>query len=293
MEYSREYCESQIRQSPLFMLDREKDKSAYKREALRMVEYLYRYLMAINRDRYEPYGCEITIVAQRCIGGYEEDKGDFLHYFNSAWKREYSHICGRECCEEKFSGIHITEGEKRSVRQFLRCKRNCREDLTDRECCKRVAEVMQVPLDEVLEIAQLSATEVRSNYICYGDGEEYDLFDRIADSGSVGERLQSMEAVREIFDRVDTVYRHAQKRQQPLLSELLTSRFADILSEEPEDICRYSFICKPILEVYRQSGELPTQKDLAIKFNRKEASVSRSVKDFMEKIKESIDNELE
>ena len=92
MYYDRERYEKLIIQSSLFSLDKEIDESAYKREALKMVEYLYCYLLGINEQKYEPYGYEITVVAKRCINGFKGEKGEFLHYFNAAWKQKIKHI---------------------------------------------------------------------------------------------------------------------------------------------------------------------------------------------------------
>ena len=41
MKYDREAYERLILHSPVFSLDKEKDISAYKREALKLVEYIY------------------------------------------------------------------------------------------------------------------------------------------------------------------------------------------------------------------------------------------------------------
>ena len=120
MRYDKEKYEKLINESCLFELDGETQYTAFKREAYKMVEYLYCYLLAVNEQKYEEYGCEITEVATRCLSNYSKDKGDFLHYFNASWKLEYQHIMGKQALTEKFHGIRITEEEKRAVRKY-RC----------------------------------------------------------------------------------------------------------------------------------------------------------------------------
>ena len=90
MKYDKAYYEKLITQSPVFTLDKEIEVSAYRREALKLVEYLYCYLLGINQSKYEPFGYEITVVAKRCIQNFSPAFGDFLHYFNAAWKKERS-----------------------------------------------------------------------------------------------------------------------------------------------------------------------------------------------------------
>lgn len=80
----KEKYEKLISETQLFSIDRDKQSVLYRKESLKLVEYLYCYLLAINKEKYEPYGCEIVDVATRCINGYD-NSGDFIHYFNAAW----------------------------------------------------------------------------------------------------------------------------------------------------------------------------------------------------------------
>ena len=84
MVYDKKIFEQRIEESPLFSLDKQTEYVAFKKEFYRMLEYLYCYLMATNEKEYEPYGCEITEVATRCINNFDATRGLFLHYFNSA-----------------------------------------------------------------------------------------------------------------------------------------------------------------------------------------------------------------
>ena len=89
MGKSRVEYENLIRNSILFSLDRNTPATTYRREALKLDEYLYLYLVAINADKYTEFGLEITETANRCIKNYTADAGDFLNYFNSAISKEY------------------------------------------------------------------------------------------------------------------------------------------------------------------------------------------------------------
>ena len=93
--FEKDKYEKLIDSSSLFTLDKEKEQTAYKREAFKMVEYLYCYLMSINKSKYEPYGVEIVDTAKRCIKNYNSETGRFLNYFASAWKQTYGHIVGK------------------------------------------------------------------------------------------------------------------------------------------------------------------------------------------------------
>ena len=92
MNKSRIEYEKLIRTSILFSLDRETQTVAYKRESLKMAEYLYLYVTSINADKYSEYGLEIAQTAKRCIKNYTKESGDFLNYFNSAISKEYRKV---------------------------------------------------------------------------------------------------------------------------------------------------------------------------------------------------------
>lgn len=45
-----------------------------------MIENIYLYLLSINKEKYEPYGCEITEIANYCIDKYDSTRSEFLHF---------------------------------------------------------------------------------------------------------------------------------------------------------------------------------------------------------------------
>ena len=52
MQYDKQKYENLISESPLFLLDREREYAAFKRESYRMIELLYCYLLSINQYEY-------------------------------------------------------------------------------------------------------------------------------------------------------------------------------------------------------------------------------------------------
>ena len=77
MKYNKGHYEKLIDETPLFGLDKETQPSLYSREAMKLVEALYCYLMAVNEKAYEPYGMEIVDTAKRCIKNYDSATGRF------------------------------------------------------------------------------------------------------------------------------------------------------------------------------------------------------------------------
>ncbi len=285
MEYNRSEYEKLIAESALFSLNKDRDSSAFRRESYKMVEYLYCYLLAVNKEKYEPFGCEITEVAMRCINNFDSSKGVFIHYFNAAWKMEYSHICGQQAVDEKLHGIRITEEEKRILKRYLQYEAAVGRDLTDIASYETIAELLGRSVEEIRHISEILEYHVVDNEISDEEGSAISLFDQISDSNPIDEKLLSLEDIRKIFAAIEQIFLSIQSRQRPIVSDMMTIRVAEIIAEFGIDTAEYTFIASDIMQLYFMSHILPTQREIAEKHKKNEASISRTIKDFTKKIR--------
>ena len=288
MQYEKQKYENLISESPLFLLDREREYAAFKRESYRMIELLYCYLLSINQYEYEPYGCEITEVAIRCISNYDGSKGVFLHYFNSAWKQEYSHIMGRKLEEEKYRGLRITEEDRRAVRKYIKLARQMSSGGSMDQLYKKLSLAMEFPVERIMELAQLDSVTVGSDSYIGDDGEEQSLWDQIPGNESIGQNIETAENIEELLRRLENVYGSLQERQKPIVSDMITARICTFLTEAEDG--RFTFVSNSVMERYRKDGSVPTQRDIAQKYGRDEASISRTVNTFLKKLKGGLSN---
>ncbi len=280
----RKKYEIKIENSPLFSLNKETQYSEYKKEALKMVEYLYCYLCAINNEKYSECGEEIVKLANRCIKKYDTSKGVFLHYFNVAWKNEYKKIQQASNEDEKYRGLHILEVDKRSVRKYIRLAQSRGADCSTQEFIDNLSEAMNLPVSDVIEIIKMSGIAVESNISQNEDGENYDIFDLVAYGESVEEKVIQEENIYIVFEKIETAYNSLQDRQKKIISDVITAKICDTI----EDICiaanHFDFINIEMFEEYKKTRRVPTQRDIAEKYKRDEASISRSIKNFLEKL---------
>lgn len=283
MGYNKADYERLITESKLFSLNKETESVAFRKESYKMVEYLYCYLLAQNEKKYEPFGCEITEVAVRCINNYDETKGVFLHYFNAAWKLEYSHLCGNQAVDDRLHGAKITESEKRAIKKYLRYEASLGRDLSRRELCEAIAEILDQPIEVVAEIAELVEYRMVDNEIMDDDGGRTSLFDQLSDGHLVEENLLTSARVEEILTVVETAFLSLQQRQMPIISDMMTIRLASTIVETGVDTSSYSFISKEVLSQYSKD-QLPSQRTIAEKYGKNEASISRTVKEFIKKL---------
>ena len=287
MSYDKEEYEKLIDSSKLFSLDKEKERIAYRREALKMVEYLYCYLMAINAVKYEAFAVEIVDTAKRCIGNYNPESGRFLNYFSAAWKQTYGHLLGKEIIKENFGGIHFTEEEEKNFRKYMRLAQTLGINTESSEFDERVAEAMGITTTEVDSLRSMISCKPTFGSYVNDEGEDYSLIDQL-DSGTYTDTgILHFETAKEFLDLIEITYDQLQERQKPMLAMLITSKIAFLASDDDKlrkFIKKKSFFDKGIFEESLKRGEQIQAKEIAERFGVVEASASRSWKTFKEKI---------
>ena len=291
MYYDKAKYEKLIRGSPLFEIDKENESIAYRREFYKMIEYLYCYLMAEGERKYEPYGSEIVEVATRCISNYRPSNGIFLHYFAASWKKEYSHIIGERIVDDKFHGMRLIEEDKRNIRKYLKLSKQFASYITEQEIYERIAEAMHISVEKVVSLAQMSNAIVSCSATVCEEGEEINLIEQVANDTSIEQLFESVESANDFMAKVDMAFDSIQNRQKSIISDMLTVKVCSILEEIVGSGKKYHFISQDILHEFYLSGKMPTQRQIAEKYNRDEASVSRSMKEFLKKLKTIISKE--
>ena len=288
MKFDKAEYEKLIDASPLFLLDRNKEYNAYRREALKMVEYLYCYLMAINSDKYEPYGVEIVETAKRCINNYKPESGRFLNYFCAAWKQEYSHICGNEIIDNKFQGMKLSEQDKRNIKKYMRILSRKEEYKDDDTKYKKIAELMGITVDEVIWIAGAAEIKVIGSVTSNSEGEEISLIDNKADDFIMEDYFDNLATMVETLDKIELVFNGLQDRQKAIVSDMITIKIGLDICEIEKISKNYSFLSKEVTKIIKDTGKIPTQRDIAEKYCKNEASISRTIKEFINKLRKEV-----
>lgn len=286
-DYSKEKYERLIEESLLFQLNKEEQPSAYRKEALKLVENLYCYLMAINSANYEPFGVEIVDVAKRCIANYNPESGNFLHYFNKSWSSEYSHIIGREIVKNTFGGLHFTEEEERSFRRFMKLVQSMGVDANSSEFDQKIADAMGISIEAVSELKKMSSSKPTTVNVVSSEGEEYSLIEQIDSGIYTDTSIYEQESVIKLVDLITDTFEALQNRQKEMMRKLITSRIA-LLVAGNKDVQTYvmkqPFFDEEIYVECVRRGEMVQARELSEMFGVNEASTSRSWKAFKEKL---------
>ena len=285
MSKGRIEYENLIRNSNLFSLDKATQAVAYKREALKMVEYLYQYLVSINAEKYCDFGLEITQTANRCIKSYSPGYGDFLHYFNVSFAKEYRKAFAQNTMVEQHGGAHIPEQDKRIINKLIKLAESQGITELSKEQVERIAKVTGIQESKILEYMQAYEQSFsQSDRYINNEGEEGSLFDFIESGEVTTSGLLEEDEAFEFLNHINDIFEKRQQRQKPLLSKLLTVRIMPAISDNQKILSyvkRLSFFDEEIFYSYTQKGMVPSAREIATQFGISEQSVSRTYKTFI------------
>ena len=285
MGKSRVEYENLIRNSILFSLDRNTQATTYRREALKLVEYLYLYLVAINADKYTEFGLEITETANRCIKNYTADAGDFLNYFNSAISKEYRKAYARKQLAEQHGGVHIPENDQRVIRKYIKFAEHSGTYEITEEMINTISDSTGISYEKVADcISDYNNSFATGASYTTNDGSEGSLLDMIPSEKTTEDELTEKNAAAEFIKQIDEVFSARQARQKPLLSKLLTAKLAEEILDDDYllEVARLQSFFDEDIYVASCNRETPiTAREIAESLGLSEQSVSRSYKMFI------------
>ena len=288
MYYEKSEYERRIEESPVFSLDKKQEQSRYKREVLKLVEYLYCLLMTTNEAKYEPYGLEIVEVAKRCIANFDSSTGSFLHYFKSAWKKEYGHLVGRELVREDFAGIHFTEEQSRNYRKYMKLAQSMGQGSNSADFDQKIAEAMGFTMAEVKSLKEMLACKPTRDTVLNVEKKEYNLLNQLDSGFYTDAGMMETETVTAYLDVIQSVFDRLQARQKPLLAKLITARLSLPLKDDPlllTALQSKSYYDNEIFKKCLTRGAMIEAKEISHLLGIAESSTSRSWRNFKEKLR--------
>lgn len=282
----KEEYERLINESPLFTIDKEREPSAYSRESLKMVEYLYNYLMLVSGKTNRPYGLEIVNTARDCIKCYTPSDGEFIHYFNKAWMINRKRYEPEEWIQTEYMDMKFTESQKRMYRKYKKTCSILGIDRTYPEFMNLVGENMGISVEELREIMIMEDSKIE----WYDDGWELDSEEPQKQYASDLNLIAEVEAEvineRRVFlDHIEAEYLKVQVRQRKMFAMVITATLA--LSVDDKDIDYFrgkEFFDPSIYEECIKNQKPVTQKEIAARLGILEPSLSRAWSKFKEKL---------
>ena len=144
------------------------------------------------------------------------------------------------------------------------------------------------PIQQIAQVANMlqSMAAASERVFEFLDEEEEELWSYIAGNVNIEREFEEKEEAENILNKVDKVFQELRAKQQPIVSDVITTKIWLCLEDSEQ---QYSFISKEVAEEWNKKGTLPTQRELARKYGRDEASISRTVRTFLEKLKREIE----
>lgn len=290
---TKEEIENLINGSPLFAIDRIIDAELFAATERRFLNDLAELLGRTRKD-FAEIGYEVIVTAKVCIKAYKAQNGAFLNYFNTALKRTLATSRAKEMADNARGGLTIDEKTERTIRQILKLAKVRGESINDEAFQKKVAVALGLTLEAVREaIAINEGTRVISgnSIVKNQEGEETEFFNFIeTKEASVEQSLVEDEIFKEKIIVIDSVFKAQRDSSKEILSKLLTARLAEVLFELGmiEWVAKTtSFIDTDILKTFLKINEVPTAREIAEKSCKHEASVSRTLNNFLDKLRGS------
>ena len=291
--FTREEYENLINNSPLFEIDKESSPALYKSERYNFLTLLtdyYRLYIYPNKP-LETYSMTLMETAMECIKYYDKDKGEFLHLFNSSMKRDLHIAKAKEIIEEKRQGIRVSSEDDKLIRKIIALANSKGLDIFDNFVQQKISKALNLELSRLQELLQINDDAVAvSSTVTNDDGDEVELFDlQSSHEKNAEDRLAEESAFISLIDRIDEVFTTVQDRQKRLLSMLLTIEIIKACDEDLDKaknvLSSKELFNEEVFDYYEKYGELPTAKQIGEILGVSEQSLSRTYKNFKEKLK--------
>lgn len=293
--YTREEFENLINNSPLFDVDKLNNPELYKSEKFALFTLLADYYRTyiFPYKPLEDYSYTLIETATECLKYYDRAKGEFLHLFNKAMKRDLGIAKAKEIIETHRQGIQLSTYEEQMIRKVLSFAKSKNLDVYDGEIQAKIGLALGICVGELANLIRINDNAVAvASTVANDDGDEIELFDLKADSADTPEETVILsDGLRELVVQIDKVFQTVQERQKKLLSLLLTAEIVKALEYDVKKTVKllrgYSFFNTEIIDWYEKHGDIPTAKQIGETCGVSEQSLSRTYKNFKEKLKKN------
>lgn len=291
--FTREEYENLINNSPLFEIDKESSLALYKSERYNFLTLLTDYyrLYIYPSKPLDSYSITLMETAAECIKYYEKSKGEFLHLFNSSMKRDLHIAKAKEIIEGKRQGIRISNEDDKLIRKIIALANSKGLDVYDLTVQEKISKALDLDVGRLQELLRINDDAVAvSSTVTNEDGDEIELYDlQSSHEKTAEEKMEEESAFHSLVERFDNVFSTVQERQKRLLSMLLTVEIIKACDEDLEKARQVledkELFNEEVYDYYEKHGELPTAKQIGLVCGVTEQSLSRTYKNFKEKLK--------
>ena len=197
----------------------------------------------------------------------------------------------KEIIEEKRQGIRVASEDDKMIRKIIALANSKGLDINDNIVQKKIAKFLNIDYNKLQELLKINNDAVAvSSTVSNEDGDEIELFDLQASKEKTAEeKMVDESAVISIIEEIEDVFSKVQERQKRLLSMLLTvevvKAFNEDIDKAKEILCDKEFYNEEVFDYCINNGALPTAKQIGVICGVSEQSLSRTYKNFKEKLR--------
>lgn len=273
-----------INTSQIFALEKESYLTQYQKAKYELIENIYLYLQSLS-GHYNDMGLEIVEAVNQCLKSFDSDKGEFLNYFMSAIKRCYSKASAENIEACKRGGIHLSKSE-----QYFIVKLNCLArylhcTTSENSFVQRASQILSISENEIQKILLLNYNAATTDSSA-DNADTIGILNSLPAKDNVELEIMNLDTISTFLDCVEQRFQNSQRRQQLIISPLLSAKILATYPEVIEHInSSHTFFDGQILHTYLVKGYVPTARDISRTLGKTEASTSRSLKSFLREVR--------
>ena len=261
--------------------------AAYQQETFALIEQLYLYLTLLSEKKYADKGLEVVETAHDCLQNYNEEKGLFRHYFMVAVKRRVEGE--NNASQQLWGGIVLPRQDRRNIRAIVAISNKTKIPLDSESLVETAAELLQESPEEIRRLLAVNQVAVAVSGSPFED-QETGLLDAFPSEEHLEQDILDGIRAGELFREIDLAFHDCRPGQKAVISRLLTTK---ILAELPDMVNRlslrqYGFWDAGTEQAYiAGGGTAPFARQIAAELGRNEASVSRTLREFLKRVRGS------
>lgn len=240
-------------------------------------------------------GVEIMECINRSLSSFKGNPAGYMNYIAASLKNEIQRA-NAKADEEGKHLIRLPDKKRRQLKQFLHFAEQYGKDIRNTDTQQRIAKKFGCTVEEVTKLVRdYLQSFVQRDTIVSDNGEELSLLEFVPAPENTMKQYDAKIDLEQFLIEIDKAFASAQARTKPYLSALITHRLlidaGNANMDAAVELLHSASFAKTnaaqkIIKAYMAGGDFCSQEDVAKWFGRDKTDASRTLNNFLGKIKE-------
>ena len=268
----------------------------------KLADYIWRWAkLVFSENRLKNATAEVMDCVELSLTAFHGNAENYIKYISAAMKQVIRRANESNTVFERRI-IELPDQKERRIMQFLRYAVEYGKDIDQTEIQQKLAGMCGCEEKEIAKlVAWYSLSKVQSENILSSDGDEVSLFDTDAALeanryAKHDDEIVAISEFKQVLCGFDNQFAREQERVKPYLSALLTRQIlneienAKIDSKQIPELfenCTFTKTerARDILNRFLFDRKMMTQEEVAAMFGRDKTDASRTMRNFLHKLK--------